>query len=115
VSFILPGTGRGTAGRRSVVEGVRGEHDGRCDTIRIRKDVRSRQSDHGVSMLLQIALSNLVARRAITHVVGYAINLHDQAGGRIVEIDDVMPDPMLPAEFQAGVTRSQPLPHQNLG
>jgi hypothetical protein len=55
---------------------------------------------HGHAALLEPSVTPLVTLRSITHVVAYAVNLDCEICFCAVEVEDVWPDRMLPAEYR---------------
>lgn len=85
----LPGTGRGTASRRLVVEGltrVTRRNNGQNCIVQVRKYMPRRQSQDRETELAQELVPAHIARSAVGIVIHHAINLYYQPS---VETDKI--------------------------
>ncbi len=63
----------------------------------------------------KVSVSPRVARRLITHVMRYAVNLDHKLAVGAVEIDDYLANRMLPTKLHAVGPFAKDLPQQNFG
>jgi hypothetical protein len=87
--MLLPGTGRGTARRRRVVEGAPPStrvHNSENYPLKVVEHLRGRDTEGQESQLPQVSVPCRVATGAIAPVVALAVNLDRQTRGQAGEI-----------------------------
>ena len=98
---------------RSMVEGLVGRHlchdvrDGGCHVF---EDECSRKAKYADILARQPTIARLIARRAITAIMRFAIHFDREAMARAVEDEDVGNSRMLWSELQARRPLPQCLP-----
>jgi hypothetical protein len=115
--LILPGTGRGTVGRRPMVEGRRGKRDDRFGyCVGIPQYFGGRDTNDRQSARTQIGVTPSAIGRYSFSCVYLAIDLDRQSRGRAIGVDAIIRSHrMLPPKLHAHGRSAQPLPQQNLG
>ena len=100
-----------------MVEGARRPRD---DSVRNRvcivEHAARRDPQNPEPVFFQIMIPQRIARPAVAHFMGNAVDLDRQPSGKTAEIDDViLTDWMLLAEFQAAWAGAQALPQEAFG
>ena len=82
-----------------MVEGGKRENDHAFSrSIRVRKNIASRNPHNSISVGLKESISRLVKRRAVAPIMSFSIDFDDQLRGRTIEIHHVGINRMLLAE-----------------
>jgi hypothetical protein len=111
---ILPGTGRGTV--RSTVEGAPRPLDNPLnDRIHVFQNFGRRNAKDPDAALAKALVAYLIPTDARLVVMGAAVDLDAEFHLAAVEIEDIMIEPMLAAEFQPAGTAPQQLPQKHFG
>jgi hypothetical protein len=109
--IILPGTGRGTAARSAVVEGVCRICTDECGcSVSVPEYFRGGYSEHSIPSFHQKGASQLIALRLVAALVCLPVDFDDETRSTAVEIDDVRINRVLLSEAQSTGRASKPLP-----
>jgi hypothetical protein len=112
--LILPGTGRGTAARSAVVEGVgRSCNDRFGDTVRVLEHACRRYPQYSIAPLSKEGVPPLISLRSVTSIMGLAVHLDNELRTAAVEVDNVTIDRMLLAEAYPTRGAAETLPQQH--
>ena len=116
-SLYLPGTGRGTAGPRPVVEGcplATGVNDQSHDCLNVAQHFGRRHAQGSEAEPAYDCIPLLIPRRPVTPRMRLAIDLDRQARLQAREVETVRPKRMLSPELVPPRTLAESAPEQHL-
>ena len=87
---------------RSMVEGAaRLQCNSSKNSVQIFQDFNSRNSEQAMTLATQKIVAARISGRLVTTIVGFSVNLNDQARLRNIKVDNVRTDRVLLAHAKA--------------